>query len=168
MTCSKFQNYCVCHECIPSLLSPCYSIIISILFTTLQAAVVPPDQLDPWDQEVLRETAEMLDDQDLLVQLDSQEPQVEWEIVDQLDQLVHVVTLVSMVTMVCQEHQDNQEHQDRLEHKDYQDNQDHQVMMEHQERSEEHTSELQSHSDLVCRLLLEKKNICKTFGDTVE
>src|SRR5438132_3909248 len=31
-------------------------------------------------------------------------------------------------------------------------------------RSEEHTSELQSHSDLVCRLLLEKKNAseCKT------
>src|SRR5438034_2350185 len=28
-------------------------------------------------------------------------------------------------------------------------------------RSEEHTSELQSHSDLVCRLLLEKKN--KTY-----
>src|SRR5438034_8134046 len=31
-------------------------------------------------------------------------------------------------------------------------------------RSEEHTSELQSHSDLVCRLLLEKKNsilICR-------
>src|SRR5438034_8131149 len=27
-------------------------------------------------------------------------------------------------------------------------------------RSEEHTSELQSHSDLVCRLLLEKKKIC--------
>src|SRR5437588_3828518 len=27
------------------------------------------------------------------------------------------------------------------------------------DRSEEHTSELQSHSDLVCRLLLEKKNI---------
>src|SRR5438132_4324457 len=27
----------------------------------------------------------------------------------------------------------------------------------HQARSEEHTSELQSHSDLVCRLLLEKK-----------
>src|SRR2546428_967456 len=27
------------------------------------------------------------------------------------------------------------------------------------ERSEEHTSELQSRSDLVCRLLLEKKNI---------
>src|SRR5437667_8187733 len=26
------------------------------------------------------------------------------------------------------------------------------------ERSEEHTSELQSHHDLVCRLLLEKKN----------
>src|SRR5260221_1351088 len=28
-----------------------------------------------------------------------------------------------------------------------------------QRRSEEHTSELQSHSDLVCRLLLEKKKI---------
>src|SRR5260221_6794059 len=28
-------------------------------------------------------------------------------------------------------------------------------------RSEEHTSELQSHSDLVCRLLLEKKSIVK-------
>src|SRR5438132_1941985 len=28
-------------------------------------------------------------------------------------------------------------------------------------RSEEHTSELQSHSDLVCRLLLEKKKIAK-------
>src|SRR3970282_3027090 len=27
-------------------------------------------------------------------------------------------------------------------------------------RSEEHTSELQSHHDLVCRLLLEKKNTC--------
>src|SRR5438034_4877989 len=29
-------------------------------------------------------------------------------------------------------------------------------------RSEEHTSELQSHSDLVCRLLLEKKKRTKT------
>src|SRR5438034_8180538 len=28
-------------------------------------------------------------------------------------------------------------------------------------RSEEHTSELQSHSDIVCRLLLEKKNISR-------
>src|SRR5947207_8922949 len=28
-----------------------------------------------------------------------------------------------------------------------------------EDRSEEHTSELQSHSDLVCRLLLEKKQI---------
>src|SRR5215204_7383988 len=28
-----------------------------------------------------------------------------------------------------------------------------------EQRSEEHTSELQSHSDLVCRLLLEKKKI---------
>src|SRR5438034_5453352 len=31
----------------------------------------------------------------------------------------------------------------------------------HDVRSEEHTSELQSHSDLVCRLLLEKKKIKK-------
>src|SRR2546428_8873860 len=29
------------------------------------------------------------------------------------------------------------------------------------ERSEEHTSELQSRSDLVCRLLLEKKKTCE-------
>src|SRR5438132_1740223 len=29
-------------------------------------------------------------------------------------------------------------------------------------RSEEHTSELQSHSDLVCRLLLEKKKLAMT------
>src|SRR5260221_2226312 len=34
----------------------------------------------------------------------------------------------------------------------------------HDQRSEEHTSELQSHSDLVCRLLLEKK--CKAFLET--
>src|SRR5436190_7033905 len=32
-------------------------------------------------------------------------------------------------------------------------------------RSEEHTSELQSHSDLVCRLLLEKKNKLQTLND---
>src|SRR5947207_5697865 len=31
------------------------------------------------------------------------------------------------------------------------------------ERSEEHTSELQSHSDLVCRLLLEKKKSTHTL-----
>src|SRR5947207_3758155 len=31
-------------------------------------------------------------------------------------------------------------------------------------RSEEHTSELQSHSDLVCRLLLEKKNQDRRSG----
>src|SRR5215204_7048227 len=30
-------------------------------------------------------------------------------------------------------------------------------------RSEEHTSELQSHSDLVCRLLLEKKKTTKNW-----
>src|SRR5438034_1696109 len=34
-------------------------------------------------------------------------------------------------------------------------------------RSEEHTSELQSHSDLVCRLLLEKKN-CKGPSTTTQ
>src|SRR5690242_20998599 len=33
----------------------------------------------------------------------------------------------------------------------------------HAERSEEHTSELQSHVNLVCRLLLEKKNRIKVF-----
>src|SRR2546428_3194456 len=32
-----------------------------------------------------------------------------------------------------------------------------QTLRRYQERSEEHTSELQSRSDLVCRLLLEKK-----------
>src|SRR5437588_3325878 len=32
-------------------------------------------------------------------------------------------------------------------------------------RSEEHTSELQSHSDLVCRLLLEKKNCTSHDGE---
>src|SRR5437773_9106317 len=31
-------------------------------------------------------------------------------------------------------------------------------------RSEEHTSELQSHHDLVCRLVLEKKNISSRFA----
>src|SRR5947207_6468112 len=36
-------------------------------------------------------------------------------------------------------------------------------------RSEEHTSELQSHSDLVCRLLLEKKKISvKRAGHSTE
>src|SRR5438132_11989635 len=33
--------------------------------------------------------------------------------------------------------------------------------LQHNFRSEEHTSELQSHSDLVCRLLLEKKKKIK-------
>src|SRR5437588_4200279 len=33
-------------------------------------------------------------------------------------------------------------------------------------RSEEHTSELQSHSDLVCRLLLEKNNLRLQFMET--
>src|SRR5438034_2513797 len=35
-------------------------------------------------------------------------------------------------------------------------------------RSEEHTSELQSHSDLVCRLLLEKKKEEETASLSVE
>src|SRR5438034_405105 len=35
-------------------------------------------------------------------------------------------------------------------------------------RSEEHTSELQSHSDLVCRLLLEKKNNTKKDNSTCD
>src|SRR5437868_11059754 len=35
---------------------------------------------------------------------------------------------------------------------------------EKSERSEEHTSELQSRFDLVCRLLLEKKKIRRTFS----
>src|SRR5436190_18662764 len=35
------------------------------------------------------------------------------------------------------------------------------------DRSEEHTSELQSHSDLVCRLLLEKKNLVQHLRLTI-
>src|SRR4030043_40288 len=35
-------------------------------------------------------------------------------------------------------------------------------------RSEEHTSELQSHLNLVCRLLLEKKNKTQTSNTTIE
>src|SRR5438034_6804278 len=38
--------------------------------------------------------------------------------------------------------------------------------VEHANRSEEHTSELQSHSDLVCRLLLEKKKNKKNIKET--
>src|SRR5260221_5454342 len=34
-------------------------------------------------------------------------------------------------------------------------------------RSEEHTSELQSHSDLVCRLLLEKKKNLSGVGNVI-
>src|SRR2546426_1225686 len=37
----------------------------------------------------------------------------------------------------------------------------------HSFRSEEHTSELQSPCNLVCRLLLEKKNICSTKTITI-
>src|SRR5437773_5888187 len=39
----------------------------------------------------------------------------------------------------------------------------HEALQRSGERSEEHTSELQSHHDLVCRLLLEKKNIARSF-----
>src|SRR5438034_8678737 len=35
------------------------------------------------------------------------------------------------------------------------------------ERSEEHTSELQSHSDLVCRLLLEKKKKKQRYSNNL-
>src|SRR5438034_8179290 len=35
-------------------------------------------------------------------------------------------------------------------------------------RSEEHTSELQSHSDLVCRLLLEKKRAARRLTGTAD
>src|SRR5260370_20595944 len=38
------------------------------------------------------------------------------------------------------------------------------VQAVHQGRSEEHTSELQSHLNLVCRLLLEKKNNTETLN----
>src|SRR2546430_5259161 len=37
------------------------------------------------------------------------------------------------------------------------------LWFERRERSEEHTSELQSQSNLVCRLLLEKKSAVKSF-----
>src|SRR5438034_7234744 len=40
--------------------------------------------------------------------------------------------------------------------------------LEDRERSEEHTSELQSHSDLVCRLLLEKKKKQRDTRDARE
>src|SRR5438034_3759422 len=36
------------------------------------------------------------------------------------------------------------------------------LLFSYKRRSEEHTSELQSHSDLVCRLLLEKKQLSKS------
>src|SRR5206468_12201678 len=36
------------------------------------------------------------------------------------------------------------------------------ALLERETRSEEHTSELQSRSELVCRLLLEKKNGCQS------
>src|SRR5688572_31289270 len=44
------------------------------------------------------------------------------------------------------------------------------LVLEHLEpdRSEEHTSELQSQSNLVCRLLLEKKKACKSIVSLTE
>src|SRR2546421_5892017 len=39
------------------------------------------------------------------------------------------------------------------------------LLMQNHGRSEEHTSELQSRSDLVCRLLLEKKKTKRTSQD---
>src|SRR2546428_7431871 len=40
------------------------------------------------------------------------------------------------------------------------------LRLEQRERSEEHTSELQSRSDLVCRLLLEKKKTTRSHRDS--
>src|SRR5207247_11308644 len=40
-------------------------------------------------------------------------------------------------------------------------------LSQHEERSEEHTSELQSRVDLVCRLLLEKKKTTNMYDSTV-
>src|SRR5438034_7634783 len=42
------------------------------------------------------------------------------------------------------------------------------MRIQRETRSEEHTSELQSHSDLVCRLLLEKKKKCRGAPTTTE
>src|SRR5690349_23051231 len=41
------------------------------------------------------------------------------------------------------------------------------VSSEPRERSEEHTSELQSRRELVCRLLLEKKNVNERLGESL-
>src|SRR4051812_49836096 len=41
------------------------------------------------------------------------------------------------------------------------------VVGRRRQRSEEHTSELQSHVNLVCRLLLEKKKKRKTIPETI-
>src|SRR5438132_10042543 len=41
------------------------------------------------------------------------------------------------------------------------------IMLKDVARSEEHTSELQSHSDLVCRLLLEKKKPTRISPATI-
>src|SRR6266403_4665658 len=44
----------------------------------------------------------------------------------------------------------------------------HPVLGVHDERSEEHTSELQSRRDLVCRLLLEKKKKYQNSGNVLK
>src|SRR2546430_6257605 len=51
-------------------------------------------------------------------------------------------------------------------HKNDEELQRHGAAIPHHSRSEEHTSELQSQSNLVCRLLLEKKNTT-TFSTVV-
>src|SRR2546430_3908798 len=45
---------------------------------------------------------------------------------------------------------------------------DHQALDQIAQRSEEHTSELQSQSNLVCRLLLEKKKKIQQYNQHVE
>src|SRR5688572_32740019 len=54
------------------------------------------------------------------------------------------------------------------EHRDWRHTQRHEIRRAHAvERSEEHTSELQSQSKLVCRLPLEKKKIGTTMSERV-
>src|SRR5256885_7298872 len=52
-----------------------------------------------------------------------------------------------------------EERGDRYHHEEHPENEPGRHVLLHRRRSEEHTSELQSPCNLVCRLLLEKKNI---------
>src|SRR2546430_13400241 len=69
-------------------------------------------------------------------------------------------------------HENEQENPGLEDEDETEEGQDQDVIREHvgekSDRSEEHTSELQSQSNLVCRLLLEKKKIISTsaFHDT--